>query len=738
MRRAFPWLLPLAVAVYGLASVDVSATPILKYFGYFALGVALPGILLLRAAWRSTGNWAEDFGLGSVVGAAWQMIGWAIFTAVGVQRWLIVWPAIVLVLFAAVPTLRRHWRIERPNPLPVLWSWGVAIACAVVLGGTTLGVMAYHLMPPEGNAYYQDLLYHLSMLNELMRAVPPELPQVAGLRLDYHWFANADMAGAVDITRLSPAMVLFRLWLLPWLVVVLLTCATLARTVSRTWWTGVLAAGALAAPQLYLFFDTTANLSAPLNFLSPSQTFCMTACLAAAVFLIELLFRGASGGLWVVTLAVVLLGGGSKPTVLPLLVGAVGLSAVFLLFHQRRFPWRAVVAGALLVVAGVGAFLTVAGSTNGSGLQFLAILKSAGEYLPATGDRTPPGEGGLVLPALEHGAYVAVTVLFLLLLISQAAAVAGFGLFGKLRRDPAAWFLLGALIAGWAGYLLIDHPSLSEGYFVHTAMPFSIAAATWVAANAARTAKQPWVLLAVGVVVATGYAAVLMLTDAYEVGTQSQKLWLVARPLLLAIGMTIVLVLLWRFVVRRPGGVIIVVVTLLLLGSIKSFAYNVVHGDTERAHVFNAPRWWVYPDEESAAIWLGQNSAPTDVVASNTWCRPAGSQAPGCDARGYIISGIAGRRTLIEGWAYTNQAMAQQGVDGKRYNMQPSPWPDRVAITNEALRQPTPQVLQRLQDDYHVRWLFADGRDGVINWRLDKLARLRHSVGDVRIYELGK
>ena len=59
------------------------------------------------------------------------------------------------------------------------------------------------------------------------------------------------MAAAADITRLTPIVVLFRLWLLPWLVVALLVSATLARTVSRTWWTGVLAAVGLAAPQLY-------------------------------------------------------------------------------------------------------------------------------------------------------------------------------------------------------------------------------------------------------------------------------------------------------------------------------------------------------------------------------------------------------------------------------------------------------------------------------------------------------
>ena len=107
---------------------------------------------------------------------------------------------------------------------------------------------------------------------------------------------------------------------------------------------------------------------------------------------------------------------------------------------------------------------------------------------------------------------------------------------------------------------------------------------------------------------------------------------------------------------------------------------------------------------------------------TNTWCRPAGKQTPGCDARGYIVSGIAGRRTLIEGWAYTNQAMAAQGVGGRRYTEQPSPWPDRVALTNQALAAPTPALLNRLRDEYSVRWLYADARrNGPVSPALDRL-----------------
>ena len=736
MKRSLPWLLPILVAAGGFVSLgDVGPGPLIKYAAYFAVAIALPGTLLLRAAWRSTGNWAEDLGLGSVVGATWQLIGWAIFTALGWQRWLIVWPAIVLAGFAIFG--RSYWRIADPKPLPAAWTWGLAVSAAVMMGAATFGVMAYHPMPPNGQAYYPDLLYHLSMVNELTRTVPPEIPQVVGERLEYHWFANADMAAAVDTTRLTPMIVLFRLWILPWLVVSLLVCATLARIVSRTWWTGVLAALALAAPQLFLLVDTSVNLAPPVSLLSPSQTFGMVAGVVVAVFLIELLFKGGTKWLWLLIAPVAVVGGGSKPTVLPLLVAAVGLAALYLLITTRRLPWRLVGTTVALLLVGALTFLTVAGSTSGSRLQFLAVLKSLPVYTAATGDTTQPGDGGLILPALAHGHVIGTLSLLLgLLLTLQAMSWAGFGVVG--RKEPVAWFLLGAMIAGWAGYLLIDHPSVSESYFVYTAAPFSLAGAGWFAATSARAARRPVPIAIAAFALSIVYAGMLVWARGVPAASTGRQLWSSTRMLLVVLGITLVLLVAWRLFFRQAGGGMFVVLVLLSTAPISSFLQSAVRGDTEKAPTYRAARWWVYPDEAEAALWLGENSAPADVVATSTWCRPAGTTAPGCDARGYLVSGIAGRRTLIEGWAYTNQAMAKQGNGGRRYTEQPSPWPDRVALTNQALSAPTPEVLRQLRTEYDVRWLYADARNGPVSPALDRLAVRRHSIGKVLIYELGE
>jgi hypothetical protein len=144
----------------------------------------------------------------------------------------------------------------------------------------------------------------------------------------------------------------------------------------------------------------------------------------------------------------------------------------------------------------------------------------------------------------------------------------------------------------------------------------------------------------------------------------------------------------------------------------------------------------VHPDEQRAAFWLRENSAEDDVVASNTACWPARRQPP-CDARGYIVSGIAGRRALLEGWAYTQQALAMQGVNGLTYHFQPSPWQDRAAAIRQLFTEPTPQLIETLRIAYGVRWVYADLLAGpVATQKLGEVAVLRHEEPSVLVYEL--
>jgi hypothetical protein len=731
--RLVPWLAPVMTAVGCLLALDVPLQPILTYGAYFGGCVVLPGVLLLRAAWRSTGNWAEDVGLGSAVGMAYQLLGWAIFTALGVQPWLLAWPLLVVVAFTVVPRLRRYWRIAVPAPLPAAWSWGMAICTTAMVVYLAFAVLADHKPPPDGASYYQDLLFHLSMVQELVRSVPPELPQVAGLPLEYHWFANADMAGAVDITRISPALVLFRLWLLPQAVVAVLLCAVLARQVSTVWWTGVLAALAVLPTGLA-------------SVLSPSLTFSVVTSTAAAVFFIDALFRHKEGlGVWLLAAALAVVGGGSKPSTLPLLLGGVGLAALFLLVRDRKLPWRLVIAGLILVFAMAGTLRFVAGSTSGSGLQFLAIAKFEGFYRSVTGDTSVPGTGGLLIAPLTSGdstiiAGVAVTLG--LILLSYTGLLTGFGvlLVRSTRCDPVAWMLAGTLTAAWLGMLLVNHPAASQLYFLRGVVPFGAAAACWLAAVAfaGRTRRSITLVVVAALALGLVFQPLSRKPTVDPTTSRAAQVETLARPLLTVVILTAVLVAGWllsrRLWPRRPGlGVALTVVLVITAGLAGMIRYSYYAFRTDGTYRSAAGR--VGPDQQAAAAWLGTHSARTDVVLTGGWCR-VGPRKPGCDARGFLISGIAGRRTLLEGWAYTQQALATNGLDGKGYAVQASPWPERVNLTDQVLTAPTPKSLDEARR-YGVRWIFADPADGPVSAKLDELAVLRYRSGEVRIYEIG-
>ena len=199
--RLFPWLFPVVAGIGGLLAIDVPLAAIVKYSRLFRLlcrPTRRTAAAVRVAKHRKLGRGRRPrcsgrdglpiAGLGDLHGSG---------TAI-----------LVAGLAAARPGRLRGGA----SAAAVLADRGAGSAAGgLVLGPGDLRDRARrhhhvhhasdHKPPPNGTSYYQDLLFHLSMVHELMRSMPPQWPQVAGEPLEYHWFANADMAGAVDITR---------------------------------------------------------------------------------------------------------------------------------------------------------------------------------------------------------------------------------------------------------------------------------------------------------------------------------------------------------------------------------------------------------------------------------------------------------------------------------------------------------------------------------------------------------
>ena len=173
-----------AVLLLVVVALLATGTPILdliRYAGYLALAVVLPGTLVYRALRGRPRTLAEDLAVGAATGFALELAAWTLYGAAGLGSWLWTWPLLVAVPFAAVPGLRKHWWTRGYTPVPAGWAWAVAAVSAVVVGYLWISYFALNPLAPDvPYLYYQDLLYHLSLAGEAKHHFPLEIPQIAG------------------------------------------------------------------------------------------------------------------------------------------------------------------------------------------------------------------------------------------------------------------------------------------------------------------------------------------------------------------------------------------------------------------------------------------------------------------------------------------------------------------------------------------------------------------------------
>ncbi|HEY5472855.1 MAG TPA: hypothetical protein VIK32_06650, partial [Candidatus Limnocylindrales bacterium] len=118
---------------------------------------------------------------------------------------------------------------------------------------------------------------------------------------------------------------------------------------------------------------------------------------------------------------------------------------------------------------------------------------------------------------------------------------------------------------------------------------------------------------------------------------------------------------------------------------------------------------------------------PNDaVVATNRHCL-SGRQRPHCPAIAFWVSGLGGRRTVLEGWGYTSAAGASNG---------PTPFPERLAINDVVFTHPSAKTIDRLRQDYGASWLVADRSAGPVSAELALFAVPKFNSGPITIYAL--
>jgi len=717
VNRLLPWLLVAVATVWSLSTRDVAAAGLVQ-IAYVALVVTLPGALILQVCVPGRFGLVELLGLGTSFGLAWEVIGWVVLSWLGAADLMFLWSLLTLAaLIGYAGTRRRLFSAAAPR-LPVLWHWGVAAAAAIaVVGKYVHGVML--AVPGQGKGYAVDMLYHLAIVEEaVLRGVPLQNPQVSGELLRYHWFADAHLAASTAATGADPREVLFRTWLAPMILAFAVAVAALARQVVRTWWAGVAGAAAAVVGTSGLgLFRGGSSVDVDAFFVySPSQEFAaVTGVGLVSVMLGLLVQRWPLPAAVLLTLA--LIGNaGAKPTMLPLAAaGCVGLLAAAVWRRDRR----SLVAGlsALAAVALVWglAYLSVTGSNTGSSLRPLDWFRQQAET-----------------PETLFAATASALVSLSLLLISWAT------LFRGARDEEGLRFwLAAATLAGLTAFVMLDHPGNSEIYFLLGIVPLVALGALLPVRDGLRQVprrRRRQVAIGATVAGATAAAAVRALVEATTIGAPALEpsgFWLpaAAGATALAVGCLAWFALRDRASLRGAG--LAAMVLAVLGGSLVTGPARDLFGGTSRVLATN--RLYKFtPDEQAGANWIRGNTSPDDIVATPTYCLP---RREACDARGFLITAMGARRTLLEGWAYTVESMAAAGEAGGFVGL-PTPWPDRKALTDEAMTRPTAATMSRLAAA-GVDLIFTDESVSTpAKTALDHLATPVFVSGPVRIYEL--
>jgi hypothetical protein len=749
LLASLPWLLPAAALIVALLVTGTPAWSVATYAVYFAVAIVLPGTLVFRALLGSRGNLPEDLGLGAATGLLVLLIGWALCAATRLQVLLPGWPLLVIALFLAVPRLRRCWRIPpgRRKPLPLLWSWIVAGTLLLLVTANYPGWQAT-LLPPATTRYYQDLMYHLALVHEMTRSIPFQVPQLVGDTLRYHYLSDADMAAASMITRIPPAVVLLRLWIVPIEGVTVFVVAALTRGLTGKWWAGALAgAASVVALPLMLGEPTGAFGGSPLSVYSPSQTYALPLLGLLIVLAAEMLNGRRLGRAWVMVFPLALACAGAKSSALPPFVAGLVLAGLVVAWRYRdRLRATLAFAGLTIAAMAVGLKIFAGGGASTLGLQPFAILYGVVPYRRTIGVQDAiDGTRALPLGVEQASAggvlFIAGLVAWWLLL--QSPRLLGWAALvtKRTRVEPAAWLLAGIGAAGTGGAWLLWHPSGSQVYFYLCALPFATVLTVWLLADHART----WRPVVAGLAAGGLWAVAAPKVASPRHNTMHDWVWALALPLLrtvaVAAAVAVLALVVWRLTTGRfawralPVGVIAAVLGAGFGGSALVQA-RANHRAISYPRAVVSPKLVITADEMRAALWLDKHAGNYDVIATNVHCQPLPS-AGACDARAFWVDGLGGRRSVVESWGYTDQALAADGVNGRRYQMQPAPYPDRFALNQRVFAEGDAADVARLRKEFHVKWLFADRRvPGGVAPGLAEVTTLRYSAGPVSVYQM--
>lgn len=474
LRRALgPSALVVAVAVGGWLISGVALLDIIKFLGYDAAFVAIPGAALLWAIRGRRSHFLVTVALGWPLGQALEVLAFSATAAIGFRALFLAFPVVVTVP-SAVVIWRRRERIEQ-DPDPGGMSQGLMWAAATMLslGLIYLTIMFLPQAPLPSSSVlveYPDFPYFIGLITQVLYHWPPASPGLYGVPLAYEWFVLFHMAAASQVTHLSIPTIALRMDYVPTIVVLACQLLAVGRFVGRAAWTGAIAIGVLlilgpldliASPKGGAFRDSVLiNLWNSWTF-----PFGLLFFLALVYLITERLrantWRTPSDlGSWTLIALLMIGASGAKATVLPVVIAGTGLYVMVHLLLRRSAPPAALVTLGLGIVVFTATYLVIyAGAAPDTVVKLFAWLSGTPAVVFAESIHH-----ALLRKILLPFAYAAGLAGFLLPLVAIL-----YLLRRRYHREITSFALLLCMLIGSIFIASVVHQiSYSEGYFEET------------------------------------------------------------------------------------------------------------------------------------------------------------------------------------------------------------------------------------------------------------------------------
>jgi hypothetical protein len=748
-RGVAPAALVAAVAIVTWLIAGVTAVDIVLFLAYEIVFVGIPGAALLWMLRGRRSGFLVTMGLGWPLGQTLEILAFCATATGGLRGLFLIYP-VVLVAACALVKWKRGAGSPHPDHGAPLLSWQAMWLAAVIISVALTAVASMFLpkvpLPSATTSVYYnpDFPYFIGLIAQVLHHWPPTSPGLYGVPLSYEWFVFFHMAAVAQVTHLTVPIIAFRLDYVPTIIVVGCQMVAVGRLIGRSAWTGVVA---LAVVFLLGPLDLTTDVGGASPFfegffshLWASWTFPLglTFILALLYAIIER-WQGRTWntpgdvGSWILIGLLMVGASGAKATVLPVVIGGVGIYGVLALLVRRRLPPTVLITFGVGVVIFIVTFKIVyGGGVPATVIEPFAALTRTAPVMFVDGLTNHPTLRVILLPlayvAGAVGQMLGLAGMLYLLRSRHRAELARFGL-------PICMFLAGLLITNVAHQI-----SYSELYFQDTGYVAGGVAAgaglrlAWMDAGHALPISRRGILLTfiAAVAVVLGLVVLTSISVAHPDALAARYFGVAAA--------CVALVLIWTAVLRsrkRPtsgvlalGLIPIVAATALTFPIQLAPTVKKVLAGERLAVIQPDPQsvWGLTPDLLTALGWL-QNHTSVDTVfaVSNHWVDPAKT-----DGRDYFYSAFSERQAFVEAYDPIRFGITTGLATAIGRN-----FAYRQQLNNAVFNDADAAALGVLMQQYAVRFLFIDRIHGQVDPAVLRMGRIVFSNADATIVAVG-